>query len=101
MSGYGTREGWLCPACKRGNAPWLPQCDCFREDKPKQQDGTTTTQEQAYMKRVQNSMQDNAIIGPGPAQIEPTFGTCPRCWQHGFVKRVHGSMEVCPYASGS
>lgn len=21
-------EGWLCPRCKKVNAPWVPQCTC-------------------------------------------------------------------------
>lgn len=25
------------------------------------------------------------------------MNSCPRCWQHGF-ERMHGPMEVCPYA---
>lgn len=25
--------GWLCPACGRGNAPWVAQCPCVQ---PKQ-----------------------------------------------------------------
>lgn len=23
------QEGWLCPRCKKVNAPWVPQCSCF------------------------------------------------------------------------
>lgn len=23
-------EGWLCPRCKRVNAPWVSQCTCTR-----------------------------------------------------------------------
>ena len=25
---YRAEEGWLCPRCKRINAPWVRQCDC-------------------------------------------------------------------------
>lgn len=23
-------QGWLCPACGRGNAPFVMQCPCFK-----------------------------------------------------------------------
>lgn len=23
------QQGWLCPACGRGNAPFVPQCSCI------------------------------------------------------------------------
>ena len=23
-----TQMGWVCPLCKRANAPWVRQCDC-------------------------------------------------------------------------
>lgn len=22
------QEGWLCPRCKKVNAPWVPSCSC-------------------------------------------------------------------------
>ena len=22
------QQGWVCPRCKRVNAPWVSQCDC-------------------------------------------------------------------------
>lgn len=22
------REGWVCPRCKKVNAPWMPTCNC-------------------------------------------------------------------------
>lgn len=23
-------EGWICPRCKRVNAPWVDHCDCYK-----------------------------------------------------------------------
>ena len=31
------QEGWLCPRCKKVNAPWVPHCDCKSEDKESSQ----------------------------------------------------------------
>ena len=29
------RQGWLCPACGHGNAPWIPYCvNCKRTSPP-------------------------------------------------------------------
>ena len=27
------KEGWICPRCKKVNAPFIPSCDCQWEDK--------------------------------------------------------------------
>lgn len=27
------KNGWVCPVCGRGNAPWNKECDCYKENK--------------------------------------------------------------------
>lgn len=35
-------EGWLCPRCKRVNAPWVPSCSCNESLNPLRDYYTTT-----------------------------------------------------------
>lgn len=35
----GMGQGWKCPSCGRGNAPWLATCPCHQEG----QSGISTT----------------------------------------------------------
>ena len=25
------KEGWVCPKCGKVLAPWVPECDCYKE----------------------------------------------------------------------
>lgn len=49
------QEGWLCPRCKRINAPWISQCLC----KDTQQYWTTnvTTLKDVLNEKVKDSNQ--------------------------------------------
>ena len=31
--GFGKQEGWICPVCGRGVAPWIDVCPCQRDAK--------------------------------------------------------------------
>lgn len=31
--GFGKQEGWICPVCGRGVAPWADVCPCQRDTK--------------------------------------------------------------------
>lgn len=30
--GFGKQEGWICPVCGRGVAPWVNSCPCQRSE---------------------------------------------------------------------
>ena len=29
--GFGEQEGWICPVCGRGVAPWVDVCPCHKD----------------------------------------------------------------------
>ena len=31
--GFGKQEGWICPVCGRGVAPWVNYCPCMQNQK--------------------------------------------------------------------
>lgn len=36
-------EGWICPKCGRGLAPWVSECPCYKEQATEFVTGTQTS----------------------------------------------------------
>ena len=36
--------GWVCPLCKKVNAPWIPNCDCIDKKNDYIEPSYTTTE---------------------------------------------------------
>ena len=46
LPGVGKQEGWICPVCGRGVAPWMNYCPCQSDWKITYGTGTTTDNEE-------------------------------------------------------
>lgn len=63
--GFGKQEGWICPVCGRGVAPWVSYCPCQSDWKiayGTSTDGTYDTEE--YLKQIgqYNTKQDEDLL---------------------------------------
>lgn len=63
--GFGKQEGWICPVCGRGLAPWVDYCPCQSDFKITY--GTSTggdvdlSEYQDMMYRMQKALEDGEI----------------------------------------
>ena len=63
--GFGKQEGWICPVCGRGVAPWVNMCPCQSDWKITY--GTSTggdvdlSEYQDMMNRIQKALEDGEI----------------------------------------
>lgn len=60
--GFGKQEGWICPVCGRGVAPWVDVCTCQSDFKITY--GTSTTTDNEELNRLfelNNSRVDEII----------------------------------------
>lgn len=63
--GFGKQEGWICPVCGRGVAPWVDYCPCQSDFKITY--GTSTggdvdlSEYQDMMDRIQKALDEGEI----------------------------------------
>ena len=57
-------EGWICPKCGKVHAPWVPECDCYKQ---------TNTQE--MVKTFSQPTYESAPYCTNPSWKAPDF-TC-------------------------
>ena len=63
--GFGKQEGWICPVCGRGVAPWMNVCPCQSDFKITY--GTSTggdvdlSEYQDMMNRIQKALENGEI----------------------------------------
>lgn len=66
-------EGWLCPACGKGNAPWVSQCRCEGGGKASKADETPVCDK---CKGTGLIIESNAIAG-GYSGFSQIVKRCP------------------------
>lgn len=63
--GFGKQEGWICPVCGRGVAPWTSFCPCQSDWKITYGTGTggdvDLSEYQDMMDRIQRALEDGEI----------------------------------------
>lgn len=62
---FGKQEGWICPVCGRGVAPWVDYCPCQSDWKITYGTGTAGNVDlsecQDMMDRIQKTLEDGEI----------------------------------------
>lgn len=63
--GFGKQEGWICPVCRRGVAPWVDCCPCQSDWKITYGTGTggdvDLSEYQDMMDRINKALEDGEI----------------------------------------
>ncbi len=52
-------EGWVCPVCGRGLAPWVTECPCYKEPPVIKFDGDI----EALKKQLERATTEVQLIG--------------------------------------
>lgn len=57
--GFGKQEGWICPVCGRGVAPWADYCPCQSDWKITYGTGTNETYDiQSYLEQTKRMIKE-------------------------------------------